>query len=169
MGERARILVSACLLGAEVRHHGGAATVEHPALRRWREEGRIVGVCPEIAGGLPSPRPPAEIRGLHVVTREGRDVTAAFETGADVAVRVARELGIHVAVLKSRSPSCGTDEIYDGTFSGRLIEGDGITSAALRREGVQVFDEYHLEDADRALSALDQRAMPDPKTRPTSM
>jgi uncharacterized protein YbbK (DUF523 family) len=154
MGGHARVLVSACLLGAEVRHHGGAAAVEHPVLRRWREEGRIVGVCPEIAGGLPAPRPPSEIRGLRVVTREGRDVTAAFEAGADVAVRVARELGIRVAVLKSRSPSCGIGQIYDGTFSGRLIEGDGITAAALRREGVEVFDETQLDQADAALSAV---------------
>ena len=152
---RVRVLVSACLLGAEVRHHGGAATVEHPVLRRWRDEGRIVGVCPEIAGGLPAPRPPSEVRGLRVVTRDGRDVTAAFEAGARTAVAVARELGIRVAVLKSRSPSCGSGQIYDGTFSGRLIEGDGITAAALRREGVQVFDEGHLDAADAALSALE--------------
>lgn len=151
MGENARVLVSACLLGAEVRHHGGAATVEHPILRRWREEGRIVGVCPEIAGGLPAPRPPSEIRGLRVVTRDGRDVTAAFDAGARVAVGVVSELGIRVAVLKSRSPSCGTGRIYDGTFSGRLVPGDGFTAAALRREGILVFDETQLEEADEAL------------------
>lgn len=155
MREKERVLVSACLLGAEVRHHGGAATVDHPVLRRWREEERVVGVCPEMAGGLPAPRPPSEIRGLRVVTRDGRDVTSQFQTGARMAVQVARELGIRVAVLKSRSPSCGTGQIYDGTFSGQLIEGDGTTAAALRREGVQVFDEYHLDAADRALSALE--------------
>lgn len=151
MCEKARVLVSACLLGAEVRHHGGAATVEHPVLRRWREEGRVVGVCPEIAGGLPAPRPPSEIRGLRVVTRDGRDVTSAFQSGADAAVRVARDLGIRVAVLKSRSPSCGTGQIYDGTFSGQLAPGDGVTAAALRADGVQVFDETQLEEADAAL------------------
>ncbi len=151
MADRVRVLVSACLLGAEVRHHGGAATVEHPILRRWREEGRIVGVCPEVAGGLPSPRPAAEIRGRRVIAKDGRDVTSAFGAGADVTVEVARALGIRVAVLKSRSPSCGTERIYDGTFSGRLVDGDGVTAAALRREGVQVFDETQLEEADRAL------------------
>ena len=155
MREKGRVLVSACLLGAEVRHHGGAATVEHPVLRRWREEGRIVGVCPEIAGGLPAPRPPSEIRGMRVVTREGHDVTAVFESGARMAVGVARELGIRVAVLKSRSPSCGIGQIYDGTFSGRLVDGDGLTAAALRHDGVQVFDEYELDAADAALSALE--------------
>jgi uncharacterized protein YbbK (DUF523 family) len=157
MDRCARVLVSACLLGAEVRHHGGAATIEHPVLRRWREEGRIVGVCPEVAGGLPSPRPPAEIRGLSVVTNGGRDVTAAFQSGARVAVRMAETLGIRVAVLKSRSPSCGVGQVYDGTFSGRLVAGDGVTAAALRRAGVQVFDEFHLVDADAALSALEDK------------
>jgi uncharacterized protein YbbK (DUF523 family) len=147
----ARVLVSACLLGAEVRHHGGAATVEHPVLRRWREEGRIVGVCPELAGGLPTPRAPAEIRGLRVIAKNGNDVTDALRAGADVAIAMARELGIRVAVLKSRSPSCGTGQVYDGSFSGRLVTGDGVTAAALRREGVEVFDETQLEEADAAL------------------
>lgn len=147
----ARVLVSACLLGAEVRHHGGAATVEHPVLRRWREEGRIVGVCPELAGGLPTPRAPAEIRGLRVIAKNGNDVTDALRAGADVAIAMARELGIRVAVLKSRSPSCGTGQVYDGSFSGRLVTGDGVTAAALRREGVEVFDERQLEEADAAL------------------
>ena len=151
MREKARVLVSACLLGAEVRHHGGAATVDHPVLRRWREEQRVVGVCPEMAGGLPAPRPPSEIRALRVVTRDGREVTSEFETGARMAVQVARELGIRVAVLKSRSPSCGTGQVYDGSFSGRLVEGDGVTAAALRRAGVAVFDETQLDEADAAL------------------
>jgi uncharacterized protein YbbK (DUF523 family) len=154
----ARVLVSACLLGAEVRHHGGAATIEHPILRRWREEGRVVGVCPEVAGGLPSPRPAAEIRGLSVVTRDGRDVTRAFETGADVAVRMARELGIRVAVLKSRSPSCGIAQVYDGTFSRRLVDGDGVTASALKRAGVRLFDETQLVEADAALRELEREA-----------
>lgn len=150
----ARVLVSACLLGAEVRHHGGAAAVEHPILRRWRDEGRIVGVCPEVAGGLPTPRPPAEIRGLRVIAKTGADVTDAFRAGADVAVAMARDLGIRVAVLKSRSPSCGTGQIYDGSFSGRLVAGDGVTAAALQREGVEVFDETQLEEADAALCRM---------------
>lgn len=150
----ARVLVSACLLGAEVRHHGGAAEVEHPILRRWRDEGRIVGVCPEVAGGLPTPRPPAEIRGLRVIAKTGADVTDAFRAGADVAVAMARDLGIRVAVLKSRSPSCGTGQIYDGSFSGRLVAGDGVTAAALQREGVEVFDEMQLEEADAALCRM---------------
>ncbi len=155
MGKDARVLVSACLLGAEVRHHGGAATVEHPILRRWRDEGRLVGVCPEMAGGLPSPRPPAEIIRGRVISKAGQDVTRAFDAGAATAVATARELGIRVAVLKSRSPSCGSGQVYDGTFSGRLVPGDGVTAAALRRAGVQVFDEDHLEDAEAALRALE--------------
>jgi uncharacterized protein YbbK (DUF523 family) len=155
MPPRARVLVSACLLGAEVRHHGGAAPVDSDVLRRWHDEGRIVGICPEVAGGLPSPRPPAEIVRGRVISKEGRDVTSAFETGAKTAVAIARELGIRVAVLKSRSPSCGLGQIYDGTFSGRLVGGMGVTAAALERSGIQLFDEFHLADADAALRSLD--------------
>jgi uncharacterized protein YbbK (DUF523 family) len=150
-----RVLVSACLLGAEVRYHGGSARVDSDVLQRWREEGRIVGVCPEVAGGLPSPRPPAEIRGALVISNEGRDVTRELLVGADQAVAIARELGIRVAVLKSRSPSCGIAQIYDGTFTGRLVPGMGVTAAALAGAGVQVFDELHLAEADAALRALD--------------
>jgi len=155
MSGRSRVLVSACLLGAEVRHHGGSARVESDVLKRWRDDERIVGVCPEVAGGLPSPRPPAEIRGARVISKEGRDVTREFRAGADQAVAIARELGIRVAVLKSRSPSCGIGQIYDGTFSGRLVPGMGVTASALEAAGVQVFDEFHLAEADAALLALD--------------
>jgi len=154
--DRARVLVSACLLGADVRHHGGAARVESSVLERWRDEGRLVGVCPEVAGGLPSPRPPAEIRGALVISKAGRDVTRELHAGADQAVAIARELGIRVAVLKSRSPSCGIGQIYDGTFSGRLVTGMGVTAAALEQAGVRVFDEFHLADADSVLRALDK-------------
>jgi uncharacterized protein YbbK (DUF523 family) len=152
---RSRVLVSACLLGAEVRYHGGAARVESPILQRWREEGRIVGVCPEVAGGLPSPRPPAEIQGPSVIAKDGRDVTAAFTAGADSAVNIARELGIRVAVLKSRSPSCGIGQIYDGSFAGRLVAGSGITATALKHVGIRVFDEDQLPEADALLRDLD--------------
>ena len=161
----ARVLVSACLLGADVRYHGGSARIDSPILQRWRDEGRIVGVCPEMAGGLGAPREPAEAAGgdgrdvldgrATVVTRGGRNVTAALRAGADQAVAVARELGLKVAVLKSRSPSCAVTQIYDGTFSGRLADGSGVTAAALQRAGVLVFDETQLVEADAALRRLD--------------
>jgi uncharacterized protein YbbK (DUF523 family) len=155
------------LLGAEVRYHGGSAQSDDPILQRWLAEGRVVGVCPEVAGGLSVPRPPAEMVGgdgiqvligpARVITREGSDVTGAFRTGAEHAVGVARSLAIRVAVLKSRSPSCASTAIYDGSFTGHLTEGHGVTAAALIQAGVRVFDEMHFEEADAVLSTLDTR------------
>jgi uncharacterized protein YbbK (DUF523 family) len=162
----AKVIVSSCLLGAEVRYHGGSARIESSILSRWQEQGRIVGLCPEVAAGLGTPRSPAEAVGgdgarvlvgaAAVVTSDGRDVTAAFLAGAGHAVAMAQELGIRVAVLKTRSPSCGTGEIYDGSFSGRLVSGAGVTAAALQRAGVAVFNEAQLAEADDALKALDE-------------
>ena len=163
----ARVIVSSCLLGAEVRYHGGSARIDSPILRRWLEQGRVVGLCPEVAAGLGTPRSAAEaVRGdgaevlngsAAVMTSDGRDVTDAFVAGAEHAVAVAQELGIRVAVLKTRSPSCGTGEIYDGSFSGRLVTGTGVTAAALRRAGVLVFNEAELAEADDALEVLDRQ------------
>jgi uncharacterized protein YbbK (DUF523 family) len=160
-----KILVSSCLLGAEVRYHGGSARIESPILQRWMTEGRVVSVCPEVAAGLGVPRPAAECTGgdgerilageATVTTREGRDVTDAFLAGAEHAVAVAQSQGIRLAVLKSRSPSCAADDIYDGSFSGQVVSGSGVTAAALTRAGVRVFDEAHLVDADEALRMLD--------------
>ena len=126
----------------------------------------MVGVCPEVAGGLSVPRPPAECAGgdgdcvlggtATVVTRDGVNVTDALVAGAEHAAAVARNQGIRVAVLKSRSPSCAAQEIYDGSFSGHLVPGAGVTAALLKRAGVQVFDETHLEDANAALIELDR-------------
>jgi len=164
---RAKVLVSACLLGENVRYHGGSARIESAILNRWQQEGRVVGLCPEVSAGLGSPREPAETTGgdgaavlagvAVVLTRQGRDVTNEFLAGADRTVAVAREQGISVAVLKTRSPSCAIGEIYDGSFSGRLTAGTGVTAAALRRAGVQVFSEAQLLEADAALAALDSQ------------
>ena len=161
----ARVIVSSCLLGAEVRYHGGSARIDSPILRRWQEQGRVVGLCPEVAAGLGTPRSAAEaVRGdgtkvligvAAVMTSDGRDVTEAFVAGAEHAVAVARDLRIRIAVLKTRSPSCGTGEFYDGSFSGRLVTGTGVTAAALRRSGVRVFNEDQLAEADEALELLD--------------
>src|SRR5215213_286651 len=113
-----KVLVSACLLGAKVRYHGGDARSSHDVLQRWRDEGRIVAACPEVDGGLSTPRPAAEIVGLRVITRDNTDVTAAFARGAADALRTAQAHAIHVAVLKDGSPSCGSTTVHDGTFSG---------------------------------------------------
>src|SRR5689334_7479497 len=103
----AKVFVSACLLGERVRYHGGSAKIDSPILERWIAEGRVVSLCPEVAGGLGAPRPPAEIQHDVVMLKTGRDVTGAFLDGARQAVALARASGARVAVLKSKSPSCG--------------------------------------------------------------
>jgi uncharacterized protein YbbK (DUF523 family) len=161
----ARVLVSSCLLGADVRYHGGSARIDNDILRRWQDEGRIVPVCPEVAGGLSTPRPPAELMGgdgvrvllgaATVRTDQGRDVTDAFVAGARHAASLARQFDVKVAVLKSNSPSCGVGVVYDGTFSGTKIPGMGVAAAALLDAGVQVFTEQQIEQANTAIEKLD--------------
>lgn len=162
---RPRVLVSACLLGQAVRHDGGDKHCTHPALQRWLAAGQVLPLCPELAGGLPVPRPPAEIAGAaggaqvlagraRVVDVHGADVTAAFVAGADHALQQALRHGIRVAVLKEGSPSCGSSASHDGSFSGVRVPLPGVTTARLRAAGVQVFSEQELDAADAALRAL---------------
>ncbi|WDP91911.1 MAG: DUF523 domain-containing protein [Desulfobacter sp.] len=150
-----KILISACLLGEPVRYDGVSKPVAHPMIHEWQRQGRLVPFCPETAGGLPIPRPPAEICGgggtdvladaARVVTR-GADVTAPFLMGARAALALAGEKGICFALLKERSPSCGSNRIYDGHFTGTLIPGMGVTTALLRRHGISVFSENEIDD-----------------------
>lgn len=160
-----RVLVSACLLGHAVRYNGTDKKTDDQALARWVAEGRVVAVCPEVAGGLPVPRPPAEIgdgaggaaviAGLaRVVAVTGQDVTAEFVHGAGQALARAREYGIRVAVLKEGSPSCGSSYSYDGSFSGTRVPVPGVTAALLTQHGVQVFSEAQWREADAALRAI---------------
>lgn len=155
----AKVLVSSCLLGERVRFDGRDKHLGDTRLQRWLAEGRVVPICPEVAGGLPVPREPAEIRDgrggaavLHgdgtVVDRAGRDVTAEFRRGAELAVALARTHGILVAVLKEGSPSCGTGRSYDGTFTRTSVPHPGVTAAALRAAGVAVFSEEQLGAAE---------------------
>lgn len=153
-----RVLVSACLIGERVRIHGGDARVDHPVLERWLEEGRIVHVCPEVLGGLGVPRPPAEIVDGRVIAKTGADVTNEFERGARIAADTATEHRTVLAIMKSRSPSCGSGMIYDGTFSGVLIPGDGKTTELLRERGIAVFSELELDEAAAYLDRLEAGA-----------
>lgn len=147
-----KVLVSACLLGQRVRYDGRDARAIDPRLERLEREGRIVQVCPEVSGGLPVPRPAAELRGLRIVTAAGDDVTANFHEGARVALELARRHGIRVAILKDRSPSCGSREVYDGSFSGTRRQGEGVTTACLRAHGIRVFGEDEIDEALRLVS-----------------
>ena len=151
-----KVIVSACLLGSPVRPDGGDKKLDHPVLRRWLEEGRIVSACPEMLGGLPTPRPPAEIVARRVVTRDGRDVTQAFEDGARAVAALAEADRIRVAILKEGSPSCGSSLIYDGTFRGTKVPGEGVTAAFLRNQGIAVFSEEELDAAHAYIVGLEQ-------------
>lgn len=142
-----RLLVSACLLGCACRHDGGAKP--HAAVCALAEKHTLIPICPEQLGGLPTPRPPCEITDGRVLTADGIDRTEAYRRGAAEAVRLAGLCGCRAALLKARSPACGSGRVYDGSFSGRLTAGDGIAAAALRENGIAVFD----EDATDALVA----------------
>jgi uncharacterized protein YbbK (DUF523 family) len=143
------ILVSACLVGIPCQYDGDSCPNDQ--VLDLATQGGVLPFCPEVAGGLPTPRPPAEVQGgdggdvlegrARVVNIEGKDVTAEFLAGARKALRVARRWGIKEAILKARSPSCGLGRIYDGSFSGRLVEGNGVTVALLKREGIVVRSE----------------------------
>ncbi|OWV64762.1 purine-nucleoside phosphorylase [Rhizobium sp. R339] len=151
-----RILVSACLMGHAVRYDGQAKPLLHPAIERWRAEGRLVTICPEMSAGMQVPRPPAEIANgasgedvlagkARVVESTGADVTEEFLQAAENAVTLASQAGCRYALLIDGSPSCGSDFIYDGTFSGRKLAGNGVTAAALKAAGVEVFSDREIE------------------------
>lgn len=143
-----KILLSACLLGERVRYDGQVSLLQHPIIQQWQQQGRLVPFCPEVSGGLPTPRPPAEIICRHpilVVDHQGEDVTPQFLHGAELALAKAHSSGACCALLKSRSPSCGNREVYDGQFRGRLVSGSGVTAAELQRHGLPVFNERELD------------------------
>ena len=138
-----RLLVSACLLGCACRYDGGSKPCA--AMQRLAEQHELIPVCPEQLGGLPTPRPPAEIRGKRVVNRDGADVTDAYQKGAAETLRLCRLLHADGAVLKARSPSCGKGQVYDGTFSGVLVHGDGVTARLLLAHGIPVWTEAETD------------------------
>lgn len=141
MGER--ILVSACLLGVRCRYDGIGK--EYPALSGLGKRYELIPVCPEQLGGLPTPRPAAERRGERVVNCAGRDVTEEYARGAEETLTLALRLGCRCAILKERSPSCGRGQIYDGSFTGMLTAGSGVTAELLERGGIRVLGESEAE------------------------
>lgn len=129
-------LVSACLVGIPCRYDGKSAL--NKKLLKLFKEGKLIPVCPEQLGGLPTPREPAEILNDRVITKRGKDVTKNFLAGAKTVLRIAKLLKIKQVFLRGRSPSCGSGWIYDGTFSGKLKKGDGITAALLKKNRIRV-------------------------------
>lgn len=147
-----KLLISACLLGQPVRYDGKSKPIaELDWLKQLEQEDRLFVVCPEVAGGLPTPRPPAEKVGDKVLTELGIDVTEAFHSGAELALKTCQQHGIRYALLKAKSPSCGNKEVYDGNFSNSLIPGQGITAALLTKNGIKVFSELEIEQIKNTL------------------
>lgn len=137
-----KILISACLLGTPCRYDGKSK--RHALIDALAEKHELVPVCPEVLGGLPTPRTPSERIGDAVLMQSGRDVTENYRAGAQAALALAREHGCTLAVLKARSPSCGSGEIYDGTFSRTLTARDGVTAELLKDHGIRVFTEEEI-------------------------
>ena len=141
-----KVVISACLIGVRCRYDGGDSRNE-AAIKQMKTD-ELISVCPEEAGGLSTPRPPAEIVGgngndvldgkAKVVTADGTDVTEAYLKGAHHVLQVVQSHGATHVILKARSPSCGCGNIYDGTFSNTLTIGDGVTTALLKRHGITV-------------------------------
>ncbi|MGH7425753.1 MAG: DUF523 domain-containing protein [Candidatus Methylomirabilales bacterium] len=150
----APIVVSACLAGLATTHDERARP--HPKVLDLVRQGRAILVCPEQLGGLPTPRPPAEILAgsgedvlegrARVLNVDGVDATGNYLRGAKEALKVAGLAGSRRAILKARSPSCGKGRIYDGSFSGKLKEASGVTAAAFRRAGIEVLSEEELDE-----------------------
>ena len=138
-----KLLVSACLMGVGCRYDGKSN--ELPQLAELLARHHCIPACAEVFGGLPTPRIPAEIQGNRVVNKEGRDVTVEFARGAEEVARLAKVTGCTAALLKERSPSCGCGQVYDGTFTKTLVEGDGLTAKALKELGLTVYGESEIE------------------------
>ena len=158
------ILISACLVGERVRYDGGVRKQIDDDIRWWQSRKQLISLCPEVSGGLPVPRPPAEIeKGVgcdvlcgnsDVIDVESRTVTPAFLKGAKKAMGLVRKYRIRVAVLKDGSPSCGVTYIYDGSFSNQRIPGNGVTTALLQKNGVRVFSEHEITRVEKYVSQL---------------
>lgn len=131
-----KILVSACLAGINCKYNG--KNNENEKIIELIKEKDVILICPEQLGGLKTPRTPAEIKNNKVINKEGIDVTEEYQTGAQEVLKIAQKFNIKTAILKSKSPSCGKGKIYDGTFSNKLIEGNGITAELLKKHGIKV-------------------------------
>lgn len=149
-----KILVSQCLYGGPVvRYDGREKACENRTFLKWKKQGRLIPICPEVFGGLPVPREEAQRQGDQIITRDGRDVTEEYTKGAEEALRLAAEHDVVMCILKEGSPSCGSNEIHDGTFTGTKIPGEGLTAGYLRECGFEVFSEDEIEEAAKFLAA----------------
>ena len=146
-------LISACLLGVNCRYNGTSSRIFE--LDTLLDSGRLIPVCPEVLGGLGTPREACEIiipndGSRKVMTQRGLDCTSEFQTGARRVLDIAQTCGVKKVILKANSPSCGCGNIYDGTFSGKLIEGNGLTSQLLLENCIEVFNENNWDEGEFA-------------------
>ena len=140
-----KILISACMLGISCRYDGKSKlAVTDVEFRALNEKYQLVPFCPEIYGGLPTPRVPSERVGDEVYMKDGTRVTDNFKKGASEALKLCHDLGIRKAILKAKSPSCGKGAIYDGSFEGRLASGDGVCAELLMKNGIAVYTENEI-------------------------
>jgi len=140
------ILISGCLLGLSCRYDGKSKGLDEALIEKLKSKHTLIPACPEQLGGLPTPRNPSERSGDKVMMDSGEDVTAQYRLGAEQALHLAKMFGCEAAILKERSPSCGCGSIYDGTFSGALTEGDGVTAELFRAHGMPVYGESRVEE-----------------------
>jgi len=139
---RINVLISSCLYGDFCRYDGKSNYI--PSVIELKKYCHLIKACSEQLGGLPTPRTPCEIIGARVISKTGEDCTKEFKSGAEQVLFIAKENNCKYALLKQRSPSCGAGKVYDGTFSGTIIDGYGITAALLKKNGIRVFNETNV-------------------------
>lgn len=137
-----KILVSACLLGIDCKYNG--KNNKNEQVLELLKDYDLIPVCPEIMGGLKTPRTPAEIKENKVITKDGKNVTKQYQKGAEETLKIAKLYNCQTAILKEKSPSCGCGRVYDGTFTGTLVDGDGITARLLKEHGIRITGETSL-------------------------
>ena len=137
-----KVLVSKCLLGVDCRYKGD--NCKNEKLLDFLKDKEVIGVCPEVEGGLPTPRDPSERVANKVISNKGKDVTAEYEKGAESALKLAQDNNVDLVIFKAKSPSCGCGLIYDGTFSGNKIPGNGVTTELLLKNGFKVITEEDI-------------------------
>lgn len=143
------ILVSACLLGINCRYDGNSKLIEQ--LYTLKDKHNLIPICPEIYGGMKTPREPSEKIENKIVSKDGKDVTEYFERGANETLKIAKFFDCAFAILKERSPSCGYGKIYDGSFSGTLVDGNGMTAELLDQNGIAIIGESLIEKGDTSM------------------
>lgn len=137
------LLISACLLGKPCRYDGKSKPIDLP--KKLKNHFRLIPICPEVLGGLDTPRPPCEYDGKHVLSREGKDFSKNYQDGAIKVLALAKKEGAHYALLKEKSPSCGVLYRYDGAFKNQLVKASGVTTNLLKKEGLKVYSELTIE------------------------